>query len=62
MNTYKVGFWYTQYGVMEMEANSPEEAEQKVKETLQTNGLEDVKFEGTDLDVGAQDAELIIKK
>lgn len=61
MNKYRVGFWYTQYGVMEMEANSPEEAEEKVKETLATNGLEDIDFQGTDLDIGAQDAELVEK-
>lgn len=62
MKKYKVSFWYTVYGTVEMEAKSEKEAEKKVEETLKTNGLEDLSYKQHDLEVGAQDAELVKKK
>lgn len=59
MKKYKVSFWYTVYGTVEMEAKSKKEAEEKVEETLESNGLEDLAYEQHDFEAGAQDAELV---
>jgi hypothetical protein len=59
MKKYNVGFWYTVYGSMKMEADSPEEAEEKVEETLSSNGLDELDYRENDRDYGAQDAELV---
>lgn len=61
---YKVGFWYTEYGTVIVEAETPEEAEQKVQNTLEEFGADELKdyrvYESckiNDRDYGSQDAE-----
>lgn len=58
MKTYKVSFWYTEYGTAtNIEANSQEEAEQWLYDELQQNGLEEFEYKLNDREYGAQDAE-----
>lgn len=59
MKKYKVGFWYTVYGSTEVEAVNYVEAEEKVREALQNEGIEELEYRQNDRDYGAQDAEEI---
>lgn len=52
MKKFKVPFWYTEYGTMIVEAESAKEAEEKMVETLDSNGLEDLDYKCHDRDYG----------
>ena len=54
---YRVGFWYTEYGTMVVEADSPEEAEKWVYDELQQNGLDETTYKCNDRDYGTADVE-----
>lgn len=57
MKTYKVGFWYTEYGTTIVEARNAKEAEDTLKKWLDESSLENLKYNCTDRDIGTQDAE-----
>lgn len=55
---YRVGFWYTEYGIAKVKAQSPKEAEDKLFEFLGESGdLNKLDYKCTDGDFGVQDAE-----
>ena len=56
---YAVGFWYTEHGTAYVEAESVEDAEDKVMDILQNDGLDSLYYKCNDRDYGAQDAELV---
>lgn len=58
MKTYNVGFWYTEYGSQNVEANSEEEAERILKTKLGNEGLsQSFDYDVNDRDYGTQDGE-----
>jgi hypothetical protein len=55
---FRVGFWYTIYGTaLHVEAGSKEEAEERLKEELAENGIDEIEYLTSDRDYGTQDAE-----
>ncbi len=58
MKKYRVGFWYTVYGVTQVKAENEEQAEKNLKLHLDTEGLEGLDYDTTDRDFEAQDAEV----
>jgi len=63
MPKFRVGFHYTEYGVVTVEADNPESAESVVEAALDADGTSFdsngsfTNYETTDRDFGAQDAE-----
>jgi hypothetical protein len=58
--TFNVGFWYTEYGNVEVKADSEEQAEEIVNAKLSFNGLKSLgEYNCNDRDYDSQDAELI---
>lgn len=53
MKQYKVDFYYAEYGTMEVEADSPEQAQQWVFEELDGNGPDETDYEVNDRDYEA---------
>jgi len=54
---YKVGFYYTEYGVTYVHAKNEIEAELKFEKELSENGLEETDYECKDRDYGTTYAE-----
>lgn len=54
---YNVNFWYTEFGQTQIEADTPEQAEQILYNRLADYGLEDLEYRCNDRDYGTQDAE-----
>jgi hypothetical protein len=59
---YRVGFHYAQYGGIDVRADSPAKAEEKLEAFLDEEGLENLKYDSTDREFFAQDATLIKEK
>ena len=57
MKKFRVSFWYSTYGTTFVEANTPQEAEQNLKQQLCNQGLEGLDYRQNDQDYGSQDAE-----
>lgn len=57
MKTFRVGFYYTEYGSAYVEAQTAEQAEQKLQDELGENGIDNIEYTFNDRDYMAQDAE-----
>ena len=51
MKIQKVGFCYTQYGVVEVKAKNKEKAREMVKEHLEEKGLNNLRYSSTEKDI-----------
>jgi len=60
MKTFRVSLWYEEMGSTVVEANSKEEAEEKVRTILSTDGVDKLEdFDLSDRDYGIADCEEI---
>lgn len=59
VKSYKVGFWYTEYGTATVEAQSEDEAREIVQEELSDNGLDQLNYKQNDREYNAEDVEEI---
>lgn len=59
VKSYKVAFWYTEYGTTTVEAKDEDEAREIVREELADNGLELIDYRTNDREYSAEDVEEI---